>query len=60
MEQPGLSLTKDIFVRQERKTRGHYVALPIVFTADGNVTRYKDIVVPDYTNGLDDHRDDKP
>lgn len=42
-------------IRQERKTSGHYVAKPILIAdvpASGGV-RYTDLIIPDYTNGLD-------
>lgn len=40
-------------VKQERKTPGHYHLKPIYFDVPVGKTRYKDLVIPDYTNGMD-------
>lgn len=44
---------ESIEIKQERKTNGHYWPLPMVFDVPVAKARYKDLVVPDYTNGLD-------
>lgn len=40
-------------IKQERKTPGHYVLTPLVIVVPAGKTRFKDWVVPDYTNGMD-------
>lgn len=40
-------------IKQERKTPGHYHLKPVVFDIPAGKTRYKDLVIPDYTNGMD-------
>lgn len=40
-------------IKQERKTPGHYVLTPLTFAIPAGKTRYKDWVVPDFTNGMD-------
>jgi hypothetical protein len=52
-EQPGVDLVKEVILRQERLTPGHYTPKSLSFTIPPNEFRYKDIVIPDYTNGMD-------
>jgi hypothetical protein len=40
-------------IQQERKTAGHYAEISIYFDVQANSVAYKDIVVPNLTNGWD-------
>lgn len=40
-------------IKQQRKTNGHYWPIGLEMDIPANKTKYKDFVVPDYTNGLD-------
>lgn len=43
----------EVYVRQERKTMGHYDAHPLSVVVPAGATRYADYTVPDLTNGID-------
>lgn len=40
-------------IRQERKTPGHYGPMKVSFAVPAGKARYWDLVVPDFTNGID-------
>jgi len=52
-EIPGLDLVRDVVIQQQRGSNGHYRILPLSFSVPAASARYKDFVVPDYTNGMD-------
>lgn len=45
--------SREVYIRQQRKTNGHYLYQPICFDVAPNKATYFDYVVKDFTHGVD-------